>query len=382
MRNSLRSCTLLGLLLVASASTARAQYGYPGGYGGMGWGGWGASTPQGDYARGMGVFAAGAGYYNEATAEATAINANTAANWNEYWYQSQQAVNRKYYAKMDARLKSNNAARESVYLRLRDNPEPADIYRGDAMNVIFDELSSPKIYVPNLKSAGVKYPGEAIRNIPFQYASQAVTATVRSVMTRGSAPDVLKAEPFAADLAKLRALGDKMKQENKEEDTIEPATIDEASAIVTSLQKQVAATLKPGTKDRNDADRFLKSVAGFLKMLRTPALNILLADVDKHPSTTAGQVLGFMKAFNLRFGVASTPAQRMAYDQLYPILVKMRDEAFPNRKPELAQTSDKELEHPADFFSKMDDKAFDSKHPGITPPAAPTPAPDAPAQPK
>ena len=103
MLRALQLTGVLGLAFMLSGSSANAQYGYPGGYGGYGWGGWGGgggATPQGDYARGMGAFAAGAGYYNEATAEATAINANTAMNWNEYWYQSQQAVNKKYYARM------------------------------------------------------------------------------------------------------------------------------------------------------------------------------------------------------------------------------------------------------------------------------------------
>lgn len=368
MSRSLRLSAILGLALLASGPAARAQY-----YSGWGgWGGGGGQTPQGDYARGMGVFAAGAGYYNESTAEARSINANTAMNWNEYWYQSQQAVNKKYYAKMAARQQQNNAAQEQIYLRLRDNPNKYDIYRGDALNVVLDQLSSPKVYVNGLKNASRKFPGEMIRDVPFQYASEAVTATVHSIMTKGSAPECLKKPPFRDDLAKLRDLGEKIRQEDESGD-IDPETLDGISAVIADLQKKVAAGLQAGTKDRTDADRFLKAAMGLTKMLRTPAINVLLSGVDKHPETTVGELLSFMKAFNLRFGVADVPRERMVYDQLYPLMLTLRDEAFPNSPPTLPAEAEGNFDQPAEFFSRMDDKSVD--HQSTPPPPKPQSSP-------
>ena len=68
----------------------------------------------GDAARGLGVFARGVGEYNLQTARANAINADTAARWNEYVYRCQQETNRRYYARM-ARQKQDldRAARRS-----------------------------------------------------------------------------------------------------------------------------------------------------------------------------------------------------------------------------------------------------------------------------
>ena len=65
---------------VPMGTSARAQYHYPPGYGGYGWGGWGGggTSSVGSTARGMGAFAAGAGYYNVNTAQARSINAQTA----------------------------------------------------------------------------------------------------------------------------------------------------------------------------------------------------------------------------------------------------------------------------------------------------------------
>src|SRR3954451_21064873 len=86
--------------LAVTAGEARAQFGYgayPGGYGGFGWGGWGGGggTVQGSIARGLGYYAMGAGVYNEDTAVANSINAQTVEQWNQYWWQSQQEANRR-----------------------------------------------------------------------------------------------------------------------------------------------------------------------------------------------------------------------------------------------------------------------------------------------
>lgn len=342
----------------------------------MGWGGWGATTVQGDYARGMGMFAAGAGVFNEATARANAINAETAMHWNEYWYQSQRATNRRYFARMAARRENGIANRAAMFERLRDNPTRADIHRGDALNVIFDELCNPKIYLNGLSGSGAAFPGETVRDIPFQYAPQGVTATVRSILTKDLAPDVLRKPPFADDFAKLKEIGTKLTQQNAEEDAqIDPKTIDEAVAVIHTMQAKVRETLPQGTRDRTASDLFLRASLGFLKMLRTPAINVLLADVDKQPSTTVGHLLGFMKAFNLRFGAARDARQRMAYDRLFPILVRLRDEAYPTQKLSMGEDTDVEPGVPTDFFETMDEKAFENNPiPTSAPAAASTPA--------
>jgi hypothetical protein len=354
----------MGVAFLATSAAAQAQYGYPAGYGGYGFGGWGGGggqTPQGDMARGMGVFAAGAGYYNQSTAVANSINANTAMNWNEYLYQSQQAVNRKYYAKLAARQKENVKANEDIYKRLRDNPSQYDIYRGDAMNVIFDELCSPKVYIRGLKSSTIKFPGEMIRDVPFNYAQSAITNTVHQIMTKGSAPAVLRRDVFKPENEQMRAIGAKIREEDEKNGTIDPETLDEADVTLKKLQVKVAKELAPGSKDRLDADRFLKSALGLSKMLRTPAINVLLSGVDKHPETTVADLMMFMKSFNLRFGVADVPRERQVYDELYPLMVRLRDEAFPRGKPELTEPTEGDPAKAADFFEKMDEKAVDPK---------------------
>jgi len=365
LRRMMATVALTAVLTPATAQTLFAQ-----GYGYGGWGGWGGAgqTAQGSIAQGMGVFAAGAGQYNLDTAQANSINANTALNWNEYWYQAQQNQNRK----MAERKKDNITNRDAIYTRLRDNPSRYDIYRGDAMNVVFDQLSSPKLYLRGLSSSSIKFPGAMIRDIPFQYARAAITTTVHQVMTKGSAPKVLMRDEFKPENTQLREIGQQIRDEDEKDGAIDPETLDKAEALITKLQAKVAATLPSGA-EKSEAERWLKSALGLSRMLRTPAINVLLSDAEKHPEATVGDVISFMKAYNLRFGMADDPRERLVYDELFPLLVKMRDEAYPKSKPELGEDTEVNAEHPTEFFSKLNDT------PG-TPRQAPQPP--TPSQPK
>ena len=115
-------------LVAIQSPLAHAQYGYPYGYGNYGWGGWGGGgTVQGSIARGMGAYAAGAGYYNQSTAVARSINADTVMRWNQYVYQSQMNANRIHAARLARDRNATIQDVDKIQKRLRDNPEPADI---------------------------------------------------------------------------------------------------------------------------------------------------------------------------------------------------------------------------------------------------------------
>jgi len=309
---------------------ARAQYGYPVGYGAYGWGGWGGGgeTVQGSIARGLGAYAAGAGYYNQQTAVARSINADTVMRWNQYWYESQVNANRSERERLARRQLGNAKAHDQIYKRLRDNPEPRDITQGDALNVALEEINDPRVYSKALDAAKVKIGGETIRDIPFQYAAAAITTSIHQI-TRGGPPKSLLDPRFDAERATIKAFGDQIREQIRNGEHPDPATVDKALAAVNALEAKVDKTLPRNERGRVEADKFLKSVHGLLAMMQTPALDVLLAGVEKRPDATLGELLNFMNAFNLRFGAANTPRQREIYNELYPQLVKLRNEVAP-----------------------------------------------------
>ena len=373
-RWTLRAAAAVGVALACQGGEACAQYGYPVGYGGYGWNGWGGGggggqTVQGNMARGLGAYAAGAGYYNEQTAVARSINADTVTKFNEYMWESQVLANRRERERMAQRGRKTNETQAALEKRLRDDPTPADIYRGDALNVAVEQINDPRVYTKALSAAKAKIGGEAIRDIPFQHASDAITTSIHQI-TQGPLPAALKAPAYEADRAAMKAVGAKIRGQIEKDGKPDPATIDEAITVVDGLESKVDADLPRNTRPRNDADKYLKALHGLLGMLKTPAMDFLLSGVEKRPDATLGDLLTFMASCNLRFGPAVTPRQKLVYDQIYPELDALRDQVA---KVDVDGKAIKGDNHAAagEFFSGMPYEDLRKRAPAPPPPNAP-----------
>ena len=372
-----RTLVIAGSLLLLAAP-ARAQPIYGGMHGGGYWGGGGyggaGSTVQGTASlQGLGMLAVGAGQYNVDTAQANAINANTAMQFNQYMYQASQESQRNYHAKLAKDKNRSEKGADAVHARLRDNPNQIDIARGDALNVAMSELSNPKVFKQTLYAASkIKVGGEAIRDIPFQYASAAISVSVHQ-LTQGGAPPALKNNPaFDTDRTALRALAAELRKEGDETGMHKPETIQKAKDQILATKAKIEATLPKGSADRVAADKFIKALYGFVRMLETPAVNVLLAGVEKHPDATLGALMQFMTRFNLRFGAAETDRQKEVYRQLYPLLVQVRSDVVPAPGSNPASPpSDLAHDAPLAAFDKMSYDQIDGKTP--PPPAAQRP---------
>jgi hypothetical protein len=361
---------VLSAVLLVQGSAVRAQWGYPGGFGGWGWGGWGGgSTPQGDMAMGLGMFAMGAGMYNEKTAVADSINTDTIMRWNEYMYESAVNAGRIQRARQAKRRENVIETADATQKRLRENPDQRDIFRGDALNVALEEISNPRVYMKALSNAKIKIGGDTIRDIPFQYAAAAITTSLDQVM-RGTPPAALLTDDFAEDRAEFRKLRALIREDIEEGITPDRATVQKAIAVVNAAEAKLETLVPRNSRDRVAADRFLKSVHGILVMLDTPAMNVILAGVENRPDATLGELLNFMNAFNLRFGVADSPRQRMIYGDLFPKLAALRTQVAAGLAPEPPKST-ASGDAPGNFFSGMDYADLRKKAP---PPAAPAPA--------
>jgi len=331
---------------------ARAQWGYPGGFGMWGWEGWGASTAEGDLARGLGMFAKGAGIYNRETAEAKAINKDTMIRWNQYVFEAQQNANRTRARRFAQERERNTALNAERLRQLRDNPEPRDIQRGSALNVALDEIDDPRVYLNALKAAKTKIGGDTIRNIPFNYAPSAFTYSIHE-LTDGPLPPALMRPEFAQDRDVLKSLGAKIDALKEEDSTPDPQVLEQLSSAIVATEEKVARTLERNSRERNEAERFLKALHGLTGLLKTPALDLILAGVEKRPEATLGELLSFMTAFNLRFGVATTRQQREAYSTLYPKLIELRNQVAPALATTTSPSRPIDSTAATDFFSNM-----------------------------
>jgi len=308
------------IVLALATGEAQAQYGP------YGWGGWGggSGTVQGNIARGVAAYDIGAGAYNEETAEAGAINSDTVMRWNEYMYLAQQEANRREYLRRQRRVNRDSQSGDAIYKRVRDNPGARDIQDGDALNAILDQLTNPKIHSTALRLIRTPITGKAIREIPFQNASEAVTLSLDQLSGEGVWPLALQGPAFAAERKAYQDAIDKAVKED-EEGNLSAQTLQEVNATLSRLRAKLEANKPADTKEYLAAVNHIKALVGMSRMLEKPQVDKILAELDSVKETTLGSLLGFMHTYNLRFAPATNDAQRTVYENLYPLMAEARD---------------------------------------------------------
>jgi len=324
MRRFLGRSMVMTAALAVGGVPAHAQYGRYGGWGR--WGGAG-STVQGSVAAGMGNFAAGAGSYNVQTAQARSINTQTAMQFNDYMYAVNKQNAATNLARRQQQQKNVNESADATYKRLHDNPDPQDIHTGDALNIILTELVNPKVYTQVVQKATMPIDSQLVKNINFQHAANMILISLGDVSSRG-VPDALATSPnFETDRQAIRAIVAKGRQEASSSNQVSPETLTNFRAAVQAAKDKADTLFAQGTRQRDEADNFLKALLGLSRMLERPDIEEFLKGLNRYPTTTMGHLVTFMHSFNLRFGVAKMPEQEAAYDQIYPMLVQLRDQA-------------------------------------------------------
>ena len=350
---------MVALALGLITSPAEAQF-----FGGGFWGeGFGVGTPQGDMARGEAMFAMGMGRYNLETAQANSIDADTVMRFNQYIYDSRvesARLWRERQARSAERLSTNA---EAIRLRLRNSPNQVDITTGNALNVALDELNDPKVFAKAVYyGTKVKLGGDQIRDIPFKYAAEAISISVQQLV-KGDPPVPLRRPEFAGDLAALKATVAELRNQSEELGEDKPETIKKGKDQILAIRTKVEATFPKTSQEFRDANRYLKALYGLASMLETPAVNLLLAGVEKRPEATLGDLMLFMSEYNLRFGVSTSPRQRQVYLTIYPMLAKLREEIIPAPGAALPSTTVTASDAPGAVFDGLGYNHAETKAP-------------------
>ena len=275
-----------------------------------------------------------------------------------------------YYTRSANKQKEASSTGEAIYKRLHDNPDSHDIHTGDALNVVLDELTNPSIYAQVI--------GSSTRPIAIR-SRQEHPVRVRRQHDRDQPGRLQRAgrSRLPADHSGLRArsrddqgAGRQGPEADRERRT---GLGRDAGELPRGHQGSESQGRQPPAADapnRLEADNYLKALIGLSKMLETPSVAQYLTGLNKVQSTTLGHLISFMHTFNLRFGVAKTPEQEQAYDQLYPLLVAVRDQAkAPSANPYTTSSGPQDPKAVSNYFSGMQ---YDPKH-GVVPPPPPRP---------
>jgi hypothetical protein len=160
---------------------------------------------------------------------------------------------------------------------------------------------------------------QVIAEIPFAFASEGLTICLDWMTMQEQWPLALRVEKFRPEREGLRKAVLAALEEDKEGD-LEPRTIEELQAAIDRLRVKFDELVPKDDPTYIPAHDAIKAMAGLTKMLYSPKVEEVLAELQKYRGTTLGELLSFMQAFNLRFSHANSFRQRQLYLKLYPML--------------------------------------------------------------
>jgi hypothetical protein len=233
---------------------------------------------------------------------------------------------------------------------LRDNPGKAYIENGDALNAAVTDLSDPRLGSSVRSAANTLVPASLIGEVPFQNATERVTFVLDKLRDAGKWPRAFETPRFAKDKEIYNDLVARIRKEDLDGD-VSAKTVTEAKTLVANLRSKLMAQPLEDEDDQQAALKFINASTAMVGLLAKPDIRPALAELKKVKDTSLGNLLGFMHAFNLRFGAATNLKERQAYQQLFGILDQTRDQILgeaklePSTKAPLA----------SDFYQSFDD---------------------------
>lgn len=322
-----RAWTIASVVVVLCglhAPDSAAQYRRGGGLGP-------GSTAQGDILRGEGVFLVGAGSYLFNEARATAINVNTAIQLNEYMYnvaKHENQVNAQHRAQVIARNRENYG---KILDRIRNSPEEKDVLRGDALNMLRQDLMSPgnesSVRVTRLP---LPLPGDTIRVIPFAFNQEGTTFSMRRLVAKGKWPLGFRGSQFDRERRQYElAVDHALDQLNEGKGRLSRPSVDAVARAVAELSAKLDQVIPPSRdKVYLDARAFLKRLETIAALLKSQKIEQILCEIDTYAGTTVYDLLQFMQRNELKFGVPDEIGdEKELYPRLYAALIAQRDGA-------------------------------------------------------
>ena len=304
----------VGLLICLNglAAHARAQFMFPPGYGGFGMSEWGAN-PAAGYMAGLGAFARGKGAYLLDKAQADAINVETMTKWNKA-LRARQAAIREDQEKEAAR---RQAARN-------ERVERRNLSEGTALNNLLAQIFDVDPTAARSGRANAPISMSAIREIPFEWDSEAISLCLDQMTGNSSLPASLMAPAYEQEHNALRAAVHAALEEDAK-GTVSIETVKRINEAVSKLRSAFMKNTSRFDRGYDDALTYLTTMATLSRLLNDPSMRRFLEELKSNEGRTVGELIAFMDSYNLRFGRATTNRQLEIYTRLMPILTGIRD---------------------------------------------------------
>src|SRR4051812_48921313 len=292
MPQELRIARIVVVGLALTPGIVDAGWYYPRGYDGYGWGGWGgggggAVDPAAGYMAGLGSFARGQGAYELLDAKAQAINFETMQKWNQALRVRQQQLQKDKQAE-EAKRRAERDARV----------ERMELEDGTTLNRLLMRIFDFDPSAVRSSRARAPIGGSAIRDIPFEWNTEAITICIDEMTGRDALPEALRADAFAAE---REALGEAVEAALKEDarGDVSPAATRRVNDAIARLRAKFVKLVPREDPDFAEADAYFSTMGSLSRLLHDPSMKKALAELDQVREVDVGELIGFMQTYNL-----------------------------------------------------------------------------------
>jgi hypothetical protein len=182
-------------------------------------------------------------------------------------------------------------------------------------------------------SAGVARSGRAktpispaaIREIPFEWDSEAITVCLDQMTGNDSLPPALMLPTYLDERTALHAAVQPALAEDAKGE-VSAATRKHIDETVSSFRSKFMKNTPDFDPGYQDTLAYFTTMASLNRLLSDPSMKAFLAQFDDDKERTAGDLVAFMNAYNLRFGPATSERQIEIYSRLVPAITAIRDE--------------------------------------------------------
>ncbi|MFI5454963.1 MAG: hypothetical protein ACHRXM_05880 [Isosphaerales bacterium] len=193
-------------------------------------------------------------------------------------------------------------------------------------NLLAQVLDSDPAAVKSVRSK-TPLSSSAIREIPFEWDSEAITSCIDEMTGKDSLPGPLMDPKYVEERNALHAAVVPALEEDAK-GTVSKATCKRINDAVTNFRAKFKNTSADYVAGYQDALDYFTTMASLTRLLNDPSMKAFLAKLDDTDERTVGELVAFMNSHNLRFGAATSDRQIGIYTRLVPILTAIRDEVI------------------------------------------------------
>jgi hypothetical protein len=304
------------------------------------------STVEGDILRGQGQFLKGAAMYELYSARGRAIDAQTAIavqKWNAEVYdaymraRATQIEYRRNLTKAQIEKAKRGAAETEE--RLRTNPTPQDIVRGDALNALLTDLSNPSISDSSWRVAPVPLPDRvSVRSLFFRFAPRIGDKSSNSLQSNlialgrldpgKSWPTYLPEETLGKELRAYEAAYRNLLS-SCEGGHLTLPVVDALDSALLTLRAKVKAVVPAARHFRATADRYVGDLQAATRIFDATTIDFaqeMIRDTHEYKAQTVAELLAYMRKYRLLFASAGgRPEDAETYRLLYGVLRQQKE---------------------------------------------------------